>query len=96
MVDRREKIESGQRITSFSWLLNDKRGAIGRLLSKISPEYREFAFMAGQLVYAILTEIPAIFLLYDSSIWSGIFMVVIFGVSVWNGGGFYIEVFGRK
>ncbi|TFK74459.1 hypothetical protein BDN72DRAFT_789284 [Pluteus cervinus] len=96
MVDRREKIESGQRITSFSWLLNDKRGAIGRVLSKIRPEYREFAFMAGQLVYAILTEIPAIFLLYDSSIWSGIFMVVIFGVSVWNGGGFYIEVFGRK
>ncbi|KAF8644645.1 hypothetical protein AX16_008357 [Volvariella volvacea WC 439] len=96
LVDRREKIESGQRTTSFSWLLNDKRGVIGRFLSSIPPQYRELAFMSGQLVYAILTELPAVFLLYDSSIWSGIFLIVIFAVSVWNGGGFYIEVFGRK
>ena len=47
-------------------------------------------------MYAILTELPAVFLLYDSSFWSGIFLVFIFAVSVWNGGGFYIEVFGRK
>ncbi|KAG6896676.1 hypothetical protein C0992_006749 [Termitomyces sp. T32_za158] len=75
LVDRRSKIESGERTTSFSYLLNDKRGVI---------------------VYAVLTELPAVFLLYDSSLWSGIFLVVIFAVSVWNGGGFYIEVFGRK
>ena len=43
-----------------------------------------------------MTEIPAVFLLYDSRFWSGIFLLVIFAVSVWNGGGFYIEVFGRK
>ena len=36
------------------------------------------------------------FVLYDSPLWSGIFLLVIFAVSVWNGGGFYIEVFGRK
>lgn len=48
------------------------------------------------LVYAILTELPAVFLLYDSSFWSGAFLLLIFAVSVWNGGGFYIEVFGRK
>jgi hypothetical protein len=43
-----------------------------------------------------LTEIPAVFLLYESAAWSGVFLLLIFGVSVWNGGGFYIEVFGRK
>ena len=47
-------------------------------------------------VYALLTEIPPIFVLYDSKFWSGVFLICIFGVSVWNGGGFYIEVFGRK
>ena len=47
-------------------------------------------------VYAVLTELPAVFLLYDSSLWSGAFIILIFAVSVWNGGGFYIEVFGRK
>lgn len=53
-------------------------------------------FSSDPLVYGILTEIPAVFLLYDSPRWSGGFLVLIFGVSVWNGGGFYIEVFGRK
>jgi len=48
------------------------------------------------LVYAILTELPAVFVLYDSSFWSAAFFLFIFSVSVWNGGGFYIEVFGRK
>ncbi|EAU84937.1 hypothetical protein CC1G_00456 [Coprinopsis cinerea okayama7 len=96
LVDRRAKIQSGQRTTSFSWLLNDKRGVIGRVLSKVPPDYRIEFFMSGQLVYAILTELPAVFLLYNSAMWSALFLLFIFSVSVWNGGGFYIEVFGRK
>ncbi|KDQ06243.1 hypothetical protein BOTBODRAFT_60699 [Botryobasidium botryosum FD-172 SS1] len=96
LVDRREKIEAGQRTTSYSWLLNDKHSAIGRALSSLKPETRPFAFQLGQLVYSIVTELPAVFLLYDSPLWSGIFLFFIFSVSVWNGGGFYIEVFGRK
>ena len=39
---------------------------------------------------------PCIFLLYDSRISSAVYLLVIFSVSVWNGAGFYIEVFGRK
>jgi len=96
LINRRSKIASGQRTTSFSFLLNDKRGAIGRSLSSVPPQYREAAFMFGQLVYSILTELPAIYILYDSPFWSGVFLLAIFSVSVWNGGGFYIEVFGRK
>jgi hypothetical protein len=49
LVDRRAKIESGQRTTSFSWLLNDKRGVIGRALSTIPAQFREATFMGGQL-----------------------------------------------
>ncbi|TBU32011.1 hypothetical protein BD311DRAFT_655358 [Dichomitus squalens] len=96
LIDRRAKVQSGQRITSFTWLLNDKRGAIGRALSKIPPEYREVSFMAGQLVYSIITALPAVFVLYDSAFWSSAYILFLFAVSVWNGGGFYIEVFGRK
>ncbi|KAK7471052.1 hypothetical protein VKT23_002467 [Stygiomarasmius scandens] len=96
LVDRRAKIESGQRTTSFSFLLNNQRGLIGRVLAKIPPNSRIAAFMGGQLVYTLVTELPAVYLLYDSPTWSGIFLIAIFGVSVWNGGGFYIEVFGRK
>ncbi|KAJ8589894.1 hypothetical protein M405DRAFT_737856 [Rhizopogon salebrosus TDB-379] len=96
LVDRRTKIESGQRTTSFSWLLNDKRSAIGRALSTVPQQYRVLSFMTGQLVYSLLTELPAVYLLYDSPRLSGAFLIIIFSVSVWNGGGFYIEVFGRK
>ncbi|KAL9712760.1 hypothetical protein Ac2012v2_003997 [Leucoagaricus gongylophorus] len=96
LVDRRAKIDSGQRTTSFSYLLNDTRGFIGKNLSSIPAKYREAFFIGGQLLYAILTEIPAIFLLYRSPVWSGSFLLLIFAVSVWNGGGYYIEVFGRK
>lgn len=49
LIDRRKKIESGQRTTSFSFLLNDKRGAIGRALGTLPMQYREAAFMFGQL-----------------------------------------------
>ncbi|KAJ7047734.1 hypothetical protein C8F04DRAFT_936264 [Mycena alexandri] len=96
LVDRRAKIESGQRTTSFSFLLNDKRGVIGRSLSSVPAAYREAAFMFGQLLYGVLTEVPAVYLLYNSPRWSGVFLILILAVSVWNGGGFYIEVFGRK
>ncbi|KAI0751457.1 hypothetical protein C8Q80DRAFT_1098040 [Daedaleopsis nitida] len=96
LIDRRAKVQSGQRITSFTWMLNDKRGAIGRTLAKIPPQYREVSFMAGQLVYSIVTELPAVFLLYDSAFWSSAYLLLLFAVCVWNGGGFYIEVFGRK
>jgi hypothetical protein len=96
LINRRKKIESGQRTTSFSFLLNDKRGVIGRSLASVPPAYREASFMFGQLLYSILTELPAVFLLYDSPFWSSMFLLFIFSVCVWNGGGFYIEVFGRK
>jgi hypothetical protein len=46
--------------------------------------------------YAVLTDVPAVFVLYDSPFWSGAYLLLILSVSVWNGGGFYIEVFGRK
>lgn len=47
-------------------------------------------------VYTVITELPAALLLYNSPISSAIFLIIIFSVSVWNGAGFYIEVFGRK
>ncbi|KAJ7499292.1 hypothetical protein FB451DRAFT_1384998 [Mycena latifolia] len=113
LVDRRAKIESGQRTTSFSFLLNDKRGLIGSFLSSIPtclPRGRVHVRPARyassltfprlslilRIVYSVLTEVPAVYLLYDSPFWSGAFLIGILAVSVWNGGGFYIEVFGRK
>lgn len=52
LVDRRAKIDSGQRTTSFSYLLHDK-GFIGKNLSLIPAKYREAIFIGGQLCESI-------------------------------------------
>jgi len=66
------------------------------MLSSVPEQFREASFMGGQLVYSVLTELPAVYILYDSPFWSGVFLLLLFSVSVWNGSGYYIEVFGRK
>ena len=50
----------------------------------------------GHRVFTIITEIPPVYFLYDSPRLSVAFLLFIFAVSVWNGGRFYVEVFGRK
>ncbi|KAH9034933.1 hypothetical protein EDB84DRAFT_1269713 [Lactarius hengduanensis] len=94
-VDRRKKVESGQRATSLYYMIN-KPGLIGGILNKVRPESRTLYFMLGQFVYSVLTDVPPVFVLYYSPFWSGAYILFILSVSVWNGGGFYIEVFGRK
>jgi len=95
LTKRRTKIEQQGRITSFTYLLNDKKGVIGQILSKIPGRYREVSFMAAQLVYTIVTVWPSV-LYYDHKKLSGAFLILMFSVSVWNGASFYVEVFGRR
>ncbi|WVQ78433.1 hypothetical protein IAT38_000519 [Cryptococcus sp. DSM 104549] len=95
-LDRRSKIESGQRQNSFHYMLNDKRGPIGKALQGIRPEHRELWFIFGQLIYSIIFMIPPATLLINSPTASSIFLIIIFAVSAWNGATFYVEVFGRK
>ncbi|VDC06239.1 unnamed protein product [Peniophora sp. CBMAI 1063] len=95
-VNRRTKIQSGERTTSLTFFLNNKRGWVGKLLVATPPERRAVYYMMGQFAYAIVTELIPVFALYDSLHWSAAYLLVCFSVSVWNGAGFYIEVFGRK
>ncbi|KAK8869577.1 hypothetical protein IAR55_000144 [Kwoniella newhampshirensis] len=95
-IDRKSKIESGQRENSFHYMLNDKRGPIGKALQGIRPEHREQWFIFGQLIYSIIFMIPPAALYIHSPRSSSVFLITIFAVSVWNGASFYVEVFGRK
>ncbi|WVW82794.1 hypothetical protein I302_104805 [Kwoniella bestiolae CBS 10118] len=95
-LDRKSKIESGQRQNSFQYLLNDKRGPIGKALRGIRPEHRELWFIFCQLIYSIIFMVPPAALFIHSSTASSAFLIIIFAVSAWNGASFYVEVFGRK
>ncbi|GFZ45818.1 hypothetical protein JCM24511_03548 [Saitozyma sp. JCM 24511] len=95
-IDRKSKIESGQRANSFQYMLNDKRGPIGKALQGIKPEHREPWFIFGQLIYSIVFMVPPAVLFIHSAKASAAFLAIIFSVSAWNGATFYVEVFGRK
>lgn len=49
LVDRRTKIQSGERATSMTFLYKAKRGWIGKLLVATPEKWREPGFMLGQL-----------------------------------------------
>lgn len=95
-IDRKSKIESGQRQSSFHYMLNDKRGPIGKALRNIRPEHRELWFIFGQLIYSIIFMLPPSLILIHSARASSVFLITILSVSAWNGATFYVEVFGRK
>lgn len=47
LVAQRSKIESGQRVTSFTWLLKDKKSLVGKIGMRVREEWREAAFMVS-------------------------------------------------
>ncbi|SAL96569.1 hypothetical protein [Absidia glauca] len=98
MVKRREKIEAGLRVTSYSWLLNDtasKKSLIQKAAYVCGPAHKAKMFMLLQLVYNLVTTIPTYFMF--KYFWlHTLFLCAMFGASVWNGANYYIEVFSRR
>lgn len=59
-VDRKDKIESGARQSSFSYLLHDKHGPIGRALRAVKPDHRELWFIFGQFGEPASSQLAAL------------------------------------
>jgi hypothetical protein len=98
MVKQRDKVESGLRLTSYSWLLNDthgQKGFIQKVAFLFGKKYKLEMFMLLQLVYHLLTSIPTYFL-YRHFWLNTLFLIGMFTASVWNGANYYIEVFSRR
>jgi hypothetical protein len=101
MIKRREKVESGLRLTSYSWLLGSglgdgqQGGFIQRVAFAFGPKWKLEMFALLQTTYSTVTLIPTYFLFKHFWLHS-VFLVVMFAVSVWNGANYYIEVFSRR
>ncbi|KAI8078202.1 uncharacterized protein B0P05DRAFT_542921 [Gilbertella persicaria] len=98
MVRRKDKVESGLRLTSYSWLLDDshgRKGFIQKAAFIFGPKWKLEMFMLLQLVYNVVTSLPTYFL-YRYFWLHTIFLVAMSAVSVWNGANYYIEVFSRR
>jgi hypothetical protein len=94
-VRRREAIKAG-RPTSFTWLRKSyAKTWIGKIVLALPDFLQEPAFMVIQYLYAVMTMLPCpIWFWYRWA--SGVFLVVVFIWSVYNGATFYIDVFGNR
>lgn len=98
MVGRKDKVESGLRLTSYSWLLDDthgQKGFIQKTAFMFGAKWKAEMFMFLQLIYNIATSIPTFFL-YKNFYLHTFFLISMFAVSVWNGANYYIEIFSRR
>lgn len=94
-VRRREAIKAG-RPTSFTWLRKSyAKTWIGKIVLSLPNFLQEPAFMLIQYLYAVVTMLPCpVWFWYR---WpSGLFLIVVFIWSVYNGATFYIDVFGNR
>ncbi|KAF9414408.1 hypothetical protein BGZ94_000404 [Podila epigama] len=96
VVRWREKVQSGKRVTSYTWLLNDpKGGLIARTAHTFGEKYSIPTFMGLQLIYTFVTCLFAL-LTYRNFKLNTVFLVGLFLVSVWNGACYYMEVFSKQ
>ncbi|KAF8949812.1 hypothetical protein BGZ52_004691 [Haplosporangium bisporale] len=96
VVRWREKVESGKRVTSYTWLLNDpKSGMIAKTAHTFGEKYSIPTFMGLQLIYTFVTCLFAL-LTYRYFRLNTAFLVGLFLVSVWNGACYYMEVFSKQ
>ncbi|KAJ4357318.1 uncharacterized protein N0V89_001893 [Didymosphaeria variabile] len=94
-VRRREAIAAG-RPTSFTWLRKSyAKNFLGRFVLSQPAYLQEPAFMMIQYCYAVLTMVPCP--LWFWSRWaSGLFLIVVFIWSTYNGANYYIEVYSKR
>jgi len=83
------------RMTSFKFLMADKKTLVYKLSNLAGPRYALFGFILVQLLYTLLTMLP-IKLLYQNFWAHTVFLFGICFVSCWNGASFYIDVFSIK
>jgi len=99
-------------MTSLRWIAKDKKNSIHQLMlqagrklkilkkdevldMKTRPGFIIITFVIFQFAFTIATIIPTM-IMYHSVILHGLFFIGVFMVAVWNGAGFYFEVFAKR
>ena len=103
-------ISSTLMISTFRHLAADKKNGMHILVTKVARSIGIFEkdevfnsktlktkmiFVVAQVIFTLVTIIPTPFL-YSSYNLSCIYICIIFGVCIWRGGSYYIEVFSER
>lgn len=102
--------EDPQLITSMRYLATDRKNGMHILVTKVARTIGVFAkdevfnsrtlktkiiFVVAQVLFTLVTILPTPFL-YSSYRVSFCYICVIFGLCIWRGGSYYIEVFSER
>ena len=97
-------------VTSLRYLVTDKKNASVKLIRKflykqgiikrgeeLDPKtlLGKMVFVSGQAIYTLLT-ILHVRIIYGYYRLSCVYIIVIFGIGVWNGASYYIEIFSTR
>eukprot|EP01054_Gregarina_sp_Poly1_P002932 Gregarina_sp_Poly_1__2931@NODE_181_length_11831_cov_65_262326_g161_i0_p3_GENE_NODE_181_length_11831_cov_65_262326_g161_i0NODE_181_length_11831_cov_65_262326_g161_i0_p3_ORF_typecomplete_len428_score33_00DUF2838/PF10998_8/9_1e38DUF2838/PF10998_8/2_6e03_NODE_181_length_11831_cov_65_262326_g161_i01007411357 len=97
-VHKSEKVTSGKRVTSYTWLVHDgesRNSAFFRVVNCLGPPHRLAVYMSLQLLYTLLTVAPGHFHWNSWSLHTSL-LVGMFSVCVWNGATYYVDVFSHS
>ena len=97
-------------VTSVRYLSRDKKNALVNIITKLCAKYElveegerfdpdtniaKMVFIVCNLIYCLVAITYTNFL-YTSYITSCLYFVAIFGIGVWNGASYYIEIFSKR
>jgi len=91
-VVSKKKVDTRGYVTSFRWLLEDKKSIINKLCQRYSYTKGLLVFVGLQLCFTALTLLP-VKLMFDNQFLHTTFLFAIMLISLWNGANFYIEIF---
>ena len=93
-----EKVKKRNYVTSFRHLVGETKNKdtlVYRLCDTFGERWQQPMFMLVQLAFTFITMLP-VKLFFDYNLAHTLFYFFLFLVSVWNGAGFYFDVFARK
>ena len=97
-------------ITSVRYLTRDRKNPLVNRVTQSCAKYglvkegecldpdtnlAKVVFVCCQMIYSLLTILHTN-LLYRSYMTSCIYIIIIFGIGVWNGASYYIEIFSKR
>lgn len=97
-IHQREKITSGTRVTSYTWLVREgenRNTLLFKVVDFYGPKHRLKMYMLVQLIYTVVTLLPVNLVWNSQYLHTGLILSM-FAMCVWNGSTYYVDVFSQS
>eukprot|EP01055_Gregarina_sp_Pseudo9_P001079 Gregarina_sp_Pseudo_9__1078@NODE_1700_length_1385_cov_6_677563_g1576_i0_p1_GENE_NODE_1700_length_1385_cov_6_677563_g1576_i0NODE_1700_length_1385_cov_6_677563_g1576_i0_p1_ORF_typecomplete_len424_score82_94DUF2838/PF10998_8/2_8e37DUF2838/PF10998_8/2_8e02YdjC/PF04794_12/0_27Itfg2/PF15907_5/0_25_NODE_1700_length_1385_cov_6_677563_g1576_i0561327 len=97
-IHKQEKVSSGKRVTSYTWLVQEaesRNTLFFKAINFFGPAHRLAMYMLLQFGYTFVTVLPT-HLVWNSQAFHTCLLLVMFAVCAWNGATYYVDVFSHS